>query len=398
MEIVVFLFNRDLRIEDNHGLYRALTSGYLVYPLFILNHKQKLSSIQKNAFFYFADLLKKKLESLGSSLDIKEGDPLKIFLHLIRKFKIKAVYSNNEYDPSYIKETDLLKELLLFHKIEFYSYKDNVVFEKNELLDIKNKPFDRIDLFSKKWKEKVLFEKVKTYPSEKKISNFIKIFPFENQNKINIVYNNDKKSVCLRYGTKSVRYFVNNSFDYENNSILEKMILRDYFFYIAYHYPDSVSFPFKEKYKKIDWNVDKEILELWKNGNTGFPLIDASIRELRSINYISHEKRLLISYFLTKNLLFSWKEGLLFFSEFLIDYDPIITSFFFQRIVGCWVDSFPYFKLINPNLEIKNIDPKMILIKKWVPEFKNVSYLPIVDFDKSKVMFLNRFKNIITKK
>lgn len=431
-ETALFWFRRDLRLKDNHGLFQALKSGRPVTCIYIFD-TNRLSQLEKNdariTFIHntLSDL-KKELEEYGSTLDVRFGDPVKIFPHLIRVYNFRQVFANHDYD-SYSTELDhKVRNLLMEHSIKFRSFKDHVIFEKNEIIDSKNEPYVTFDPYFKKWKKSITFNKVFNYKSEFYLKNLFNMSPIEfptiNQigfEKSKIEFNSPSLSLStiknydktktfpgikngtsrigihLRYGTISVRECVNFALSH-NDSWLTELIWRDFYNQILFHFPHIENSSFKKSYDKIKWENNEELFQKWCEGNTGYPLVDAGMRELKNTGYMHSQIRIIVSSFLCKNLRIDWRWGERYFSKHLLDFDLASNIGGWQGAAGSGVESTPYFQVSNPLKQTHSFDPQLTYIKKWVPEFKNPDYpKPIVDFIESREICFKMYKKAIIK-
>lgn len=425
--ISIFWFQRDLRMSDNAGLYHALKSGHPVLPIFIFD-KNILDDLKdkKDARVLFIhqeiEKIKKELEKIGSSLKVFYGTPKQVFEDLAKNHQITGVFANRDYEP-YAKSRD--KEIYEFLKskdIEFKGFKDQVIFEKNEILKDDGKPYTVFTPYSKRWKATVNEFYLKEYPIKKYQKNFVKcdafslpklkemgfedfsfsLFPSRNFD-LKIIQNYDKTrdfpailgtthlSLHLRFGTISIRALA--SFATQNEKFLNELIWRDFYQMILYHFPHSSNSSFKPEYDKIKWRNDKEEFKKWCNGMTGCPIVDAGMRELNETGYMHNRVRMIVASFLTKNLLIDWRWGEKYFAQKLLDYDMASNVGGWQWAAGSGCDAAPYFRIFNPDLQTEKFDPEKKYIKKWVPEFETDKYPELmIDYKLSRTRCLEVFK------
>ncbi|TAG53891.1 MAG: deoxyribodipyrimidine photo-lyase [Cytophagales bacterium] len=403
-KIVIFWFRRDLRLDDNAGLYHALKSGLKVLPIFIFDenilHKLDSKNDARVDFIYKClDKINKKLTEFNSSILVKIGKPDFIWNELITTYKIKSVYANHDYEP-YAKERDTkVLEMLEKHKIDFHTFKDQVIFEKSEVTKDDGKPYTVFTPFSRKWKDKITDYYLKSYPNEKYFSNFTSFlhqfptikdigfdenlvaFPSDNLNE-NIVKNytiqrdfpaisgTSRLSVHLRFGSISIRKLAQNAFKL-NETWLNELIWRDFYMMILHHFPHVTKGAFKHIYNQIEWRNNEQEFKAWCQGKTGYPIVDAGMRELNATGFMHNRVRMIVASFLTKHLLINWQWGEAYFAKKLLDFDLSANNGGWQWAAGCGCDAAPYFRVFNPYLQTEKFDKDRKYIKKWVPEFSD---------------------------
>lgn len=400
-EIAVFWFRRDLRIEDNHGFYRALKSGLPVLPLFIFDSEilKKLNdkSDKRVQFIYNqCQVLNDKFSEFDSCLKVKYGKPLEVWNGLINEFELKAVYTNNDYEPYAIQRDKEIQEFLASKSISFHSYKDQVIFEKSEVVKADGLPYTVFTPYSKVWKAKLVAQPIQTYPSESLLKNLLQFqshlptigeigflpvdLNISNLSKNidetirnyhltrNIPSNQDgttRLSIHLRFGTVSVRKLVLQAMNV-NETWLNELIWREFFMQILYHFPKVVHQSFKEKYDKIPWRNNELEFELWCQGKTGYPIVDAGMRELNETGFMHNRVRMVVASFLTKHLLIDWRWGEAYFAEKLMDYELSANNGNWQWAAGTGCDAAPYFRVFNPSEQARKFDPEALYINKWL--------------------------------
>lgn len=425
-KISIFWFRRDLRLEDNHALFQALSSGNPVVPIFIfdkniLDQLANKNKKDKRVQFIFDHLQKisNKLNQTGSGVEILYGTPEQAFNHLLKKLNISAVYTNEDYEP-YAKERDKqIKNLLENHGIAFHTFKDQVIFNPEEILKESGAPFQIYSPYARKWLEK-LPDKVPFYDSESLLHHALKFVPeslalkaigFETaestyypikleQDFLKNYYKSrqipsfdgtSRVSVHLRFGTISIRKLVEHSRNI-STKFLRELIWREFFMMMIYHYASTAKNSFKPAYDRIVWKNNEEDFEKWKNGNTGFPLVDAGMRELNSTGYMHNRVRMLTASFLIKDLLIDWRWGEAYFAEKLLDYDMSQNIGNWQWCAGSGCDAAPYFRIFNPDLQLKKFDPNFEYVKRWVPTFGTSEYPePMVDHNEARKETLATF-------
>ena len=410
--LVIFWFRRDLRLKDNAGLFHALNENDKVLPIFIYD-KNTLDKLNKSDHRVdFIEYSLKKLNDLlkknNKSISIYYGKPVKVFSELIKKYNVTKVYSNKDYTPYSIKRDKKVEELLKVNNIDFNSYKDHVLFEKYEVVKDDNTPYKVYTPFSRKWLIKMSENKIDFFNSEKYIYKFfnekrgfltLKEIGFEksilsplNLNLSSDTINNYEKTrnfpfvngtskigLHLRFGTISTREMIVKAEVSKNKTFLKELVWREFFQQILFHYPHTINKSFKPKYDRIEWLNNENQFKKWCSGQTGYPLVDAGMRELNQTGFMHNRVRMLVGSFLCKHLLIDWRWGEAYFAKKLYDYETASNVGNWQWVAGCGVDASPYFRIFNPHEQIKKFDKNLIYTKKWVPEFESDQYVePIV--------------------
>lgn len=429
--INIFWFRRDLRLEDNAGLYHALNSGLPVLPVFIFDteilHRLDNKKDARVEFIHNTITeLHEKLLNLGSGIMIFHSSPAAAFTALSEKFVIENVYTNTDYEP-YAEERDTqIATLLKIKNVAFFPFKDQVIFEKNEVLKDDGKPYTVFTPYSKKWKATLTDFHLKVYPTEKYFNNFFSYtpeniptlqtlgfaasgldFPPKNTNKQIIehyaknrdipgIFGTSHLGLHLRFGTISIRKLTAYT---QNMSgvFLNELIWREFYQMILFHFPQvGKGKAFKPAYENITWRNNEEEFSKWCMGQTGYPIVDAGMRELNATGFMHNRIRMVTASFLCKHLLIDWKWGEAYFAEKLLDYDLAANNGGWQWVAGSGCDSAPYFRIFNPYLQIKKFDPQLIYIRKWVPEFEEFSYPPpMVDHEFARKRCLAAYKSAL---
>ena len=428
-KISIFWFRRDLRLKDNHGLYQALESGKKVLPIFIFD--EDILDLLENKSDKRVDFIVHALQTLNSFLKSKnkgikifKGKPLEIYKKLTENYEIEAVYCNEDYEPYAIKRDQEIADFLASKNINFHQFKDQVIFHKDEIVKADKKPYTVYTPYSKLWL--IEFQKVdlQGFPSEKKLDNLLEI-PFEEfkieeigfqktdlafeipEADLHIIKTYEETrnfpavkgttqlGVHLRFGTISVRKLAKIA--KENNlTFLKELIWREFFMQILYHFPKVVNHSFKSKYDAIPWENNPEFLEKWKAGKTGFPIVDAGMRELNATGFMHNRVRMITASFLIKHLLTDWRIGEAYFAEKLMDYDLSANNGNWQWCASSGCDAAPYFRIFNPEEQQKKFDPDFKYIKKWIPEFGTKYYpKPIVEHKKAREKVLKVYKEAL---
>ena len=427
-EISIFWFRRDLRIDDNKGLYYALKDNDSVLPIFIYdkNILDKLKKIDHRIDYinYSISEINNSLSKKNKSISSFYGYPKEVFSKLINKFDVKKVYVNRDYTPYSIKRDLVIQKLLENNKIQFCDFKDHVLFEKNEIVKDDGTPYKVYTPFSKKWINKMNEQGVASYPSENLIDKLlinnnefetksigftkseIKYLKSDTSNEIIKNYESkrnfpsfngtSKAGVQLRFGTISTRKLITKACKSNNNTFLKELIWREFFQQILYHFPKTVTESFKPKYERIEWLNNENDFKKWCKGKTGYPLVDAGMRELNKTGFMHNRVRMVVGSFLCKHLLIDWRWGEAYFREKLFDYETASNIGNWQWVAGCGVDAAPYFRIFNPHEQLKKFDKHFEYVKKWVPEFESNKYInQIVDHKKARERCLSTYKKAL---
>ena len=429
-KINIFWFRRDLRLYDNHGLSKATHDNLKVIPIFIFDTTitSLLASNDRRINFIYDNLLEIDSElnkKYKSNLNVFQGKPYDIFKNLIQNYSIKNVYTNNDYEPYAINRDESIKELLSYNGINFKSYKDQVIFEKNDIVKDDGNPYVVYTPFMKKWKTK-LNEDI-TLLDEKKIlnnfyqeaiSNLLRLSDYgftENESKIeafklnkeivinyaerrNFPYLNSTSKIgpYLRFGSVSIRKIVSGLLrGFKEDTFLKELIWREFFMQILYHFPHTAKDSFKSKYDKIVWLNEEKAFESWKNGNTGYPLIDAGMNELNLTGFMHNRVRMITASFLCKHLLIDWRWGEKYFAEKLNDYEMASNVGNWQWACGSGVDAAPYFRIFNPHTQILKFDNKREYINKWVDVNSSDYPNEIIEHKFARDRCLNTYKKYL---
>lgn len=421
----IFWFRRDLRLEDNTGLYEALAAGEDVLPIFIFdtNIIDDLPKDDARITFIHSLLndMNTELNTYGRSLAVFEGKPENIFKKLIKDHDIKAVYSNHDYEPYARKRDEAISELLRDKGIGFHTFKDQIIFEKDEITKDDGEPYVVYTPYSKKWLTEFGKSGIKTQGKLSDLSKFaqhsypflslkdigfkksdIKPEPFDISAKLIDNYEETRNfpaidgtsrlSPYLRFGAVSIRKIVNEAAKSGNYVFLKELIWREFFMQILWHFPDTVTKAFKPKYDDIKWRNNEQEFKAWCEGKTGYAMVDAGMRQMNATGYMHNRVRLVVSSFLCKHLLIDWRWGEAYFAEKLLDYEQSSNVGNWQWAAGSGVDAAPYFRIFNPMEQVKKFDKDLEYIKNWVPEFQEIDYKPIVDHKEARERTLKAYK------
>ncbi|WP_394330997.1 cryptochrome/photolyase family protein [Chryseobacterium taiwanense] len=423
-KINIFWFRRDLRLEDNAGLYHALKSGLKVMPVFIfdteiLDQLQDKSDKRVDYIQQALANLQRDLIDLKSGLTVYHGKPLDIFKSLTEEFEIDTVFCNRDYEPQAIKRDQQVKDFLHKKDIAFSDCKDQVIFEKNEILKSDKSPYTVFTPYSKIWKEAL--QSIETFAPDFNnlvhISNPKDIPSLEDIGfkKTEIMFTKpslDLKiiktygqyrdfpsldhtshlGVALRFGTISVRECVQFALKH-NETWLNELIWREFFMQILFHFPYVVTHCFKKKYENIHWRNNEEEFKAWCEGKTGYPIVDAGMRELNTTGFMHNRVRMITASFLTKHLLIDWRWGEAYFAQKLLDYDLSANNGNWQWVAGTGCDATPYFRIFNPEEQTKKFDKELKYIKKWLPNYDQPK--PLVDHRLARERALEAYKKAL---
>ena len=429
--INIFWFRRDLRLNDNAGLYRALKKGIPVLPIFIFDtsilDKLEDKKDRRVEFIHNAiQAIHSELIEFKSSIQVFYSTPELVFKELIKTYSIQSVYTNHDYEPYAMERDSHIKHFLETNHISLKTFKDQCIFEKSEITKDDGKPYTIFTPYSRKWKAKLTDYDVKAYPTQKYFSNFFKTSSFQipglrdmgfepsdletpsktipksivtnytEQRNFPAIRGTSLLSVHLRFGTVSIRNLAKQALAL-NETWLNELIWRDFYMMILHHFPHAAKNSFKPQYDKLSWRNNEAEFKIWCEGKTGFPIVDAGMRELNETGFMHNRVRMIVASFLVKDLLIDWRWGEAYFAQKLIDFDLSANNGGWQWAAGSGCDAAPYFRIFNPSEQIKKFDPKYEYIKKWVPEFGTSNYpLPMVDHAKARLRTLAAYKEALT--
>ena len=421
----VFWFRRDIRIEDNFGLSQASKSKYPVIPIFIFDENITVHLPKNDTRINFIHKNLKKLDDLlvekfNSRLQVFKGNPAEIIDSIVNKYNVKEVYTNHDYEPYAIKRDNLIYNNLKNKKIPFYTFKDQVIFEKNEVLKDNGSPYVVFTPYMRKWKETLkknylILEKNELYNNFHNLDEFnlkeISEYGFK-KNLSEVLYFDVSKKIIeeyekkrnfpslnstskigpfLRFGVISIRSLVKYVLKFNNEIFLNELIWREFFMQILFHFPNSSTSSFKSKYDKIKWVNDKNMFEAWKNGKTGFPIVDAGMNELNKTGFMHNRVRMITSSFLCKQLLIDWRWGEKYFALKLNDYEMSSNVGNWQWASGSGVDAAPYFRIFNPHTQIEKFDKNYDYINNWI-DLKNNYPKEIINHKEARENCLKTYK------
>ncbi len=425
-EVNIFWFRRDLRLYDNSGLSAATHSKNKVIPIFIFDTSitNKLPNNDRRINFIFDNLLEidlKLKKKYNSSINVFKGNPIEVFKELIKDYKINSVFTNNDYEPYALSRDKSIKNFLENNQIQFKSFKDQVIFEKNEVVKDDGSPYVVYTPYMKKWKAN-LNEDLSKLAEKEVVNNFynssisalmeLSKYGFvENDKKIEVfklnkdivtkyadtrnfpsINSTSKLGPYLRFGTVSVRKIVSGLLKFKDQTFLNELIWREFFMQILFHFPHTAKKSFKSKYDKIIWLNDPKSFEAWKNGETGFPLVDAGMKELNNTGFMHNRVRMITASFLCKHLLIDWRLGEKYFALKLNDYEMASNVGNWQWASGSGVDAAPYFRIFNPHTQITKFDKNREYINKWVDTNSKSYPNEIVDHKFARQRCLDTYK------
>ena len=427
----IFWFRRDLRLDDNVGFYNALKSEHPVLPIFIFDEEilKKLPKDDARITFIYETLqkMRSKLEDKNnSSIAMFHGEPATIYKNLLKKYNIDTVFTNRDYEPYAKERDDKIEQLLNDHTIKFKTFKDQVIFEQNEVTKKDGLPYVVYTPYMKVWKEQFKTYTLDFYYTSSFLKNLIqdKELPNLTLSDIGFAKSNQKikKHIVtpaliqnyedtrnfpaqdstsklgphLRFGTVSIRKMIEKAITEKNEIFWQELIWREFFMQILWHFPHTSKKSFKAKYDRIEWrNNEAEFLK-WCNGQTGYPLVDAGMRQLNETGFMHNRIRMLVGSFLCKHLLIDWRWGEAYFAEKLHDYEMASNIGNWQWVAGSGVDAAPYFRIFNPTTQIKKFDSDLAYIKKWVPDFQEFTYpKEMVDHKEARERCLATYKEAL---
>ncbi|TGE08580.1 cryptochrome/photolyase family protein [Hymenobacter fodinae] len=419
MKIALFWHRRDLRIHDNAGLAAALHSGYPVVPLFIYDREiLDLLPSRRDARVTFiydqVERLARETAQAGGTFLARYGRPLEVFEELLTRYEVAAVYTNEDYEPYATVRDGAVAELCQRHGATFQASKDQVIFAKREILSKSGTPNRTFSSYRDAWLAKLRDEDLQAYPSAEMFSKerlgrlpdaeprpSLESMGFERfeqfvpaaelpdeavvrnyhltRNSPGQVNSSTRRSVHLRFGTLSVRELMRQARDL-NPKLLAELIWRDYFMMLLWHFPNTATESYDPRLRHVPYRNNEEEFQAWCEGRTGYPLVDAGMRELNQTGYLPNRARIAAAGFLVKHLLIDWRWGDKYFADKLLDYDMAQNVGNWQWMAGTGVVAAPWFRVYSPQSQQEQYDPTFAYVWQWVPEFGTCDYpKPIVD-------------------
>lgn len=424
----IFWFRRDLRLDDNKALFEALSNNATL-PVFIFD-KNILSELPKDdARVSFISALLDNIQDIlkqnHKSLAVFHDDPIHVFKKLVAEnAEINAVYTNHDYEPYAQKRDAEVGAFLKSKNIAFRTFKDQVIFEKEEVIKEDGKPYVVFTPYSKKWKENFNEKLTESFPSEKKLAEIaqhsypylslkdigfeasgIKVADYNISSALIENYAETRNfpgiegtshlSPHLRFGAVSIRKIVKTALKHRKETFLNELIWREFFMQILWHFPNTVTESFRPKYDHIQWRNNKTEFQSWCEGTTGYPIVDAGMRQLNATGTMHNRVRMIVASFLCKHLLIDWRWGEAYFAEKLLDYEQSSNIGNWQWAAGSGVDAAPYFRIFNPSEQVRKFDKDLKYIRKWVPEFEQLDYRPIIDHKEARERCLVVYKKAV---
>jgi deoxyribodipyrimidine photo-lyase len=425
-QVAIHWFRRDMRLHDNNALYNALQGENPVLPIFIFDSSilDKLEN-KKDARVQFIheslSNIQQQLIKYNSSLLIKIGNPIDCWKSILNEYDVKAVYTNHDYEPYAINRDKEIELLLSKHNIPFNTYKDQVIFEKSEVVKDDGKAYTVYTPYSRKWKSRLNAEGIPNYNSQLLLKNLLStsinfptlhqigfeksdlLFPsdycaddiiqnYADQRDIPGINGTSRLGIHLRFGTITIREMARKG-QKLSDSWLNELCWREFYMMILWHFPHVTKGSFKPQYDSIEWRNNETEFQAWCDGKTGYPIVDAGMRELNTTGYMHNRVRMVVASFLTKHLLIDWRWGEAYFASKLLDFDLSANNGGWQWAAGSGCDAAPYFRIFNPYEQTKKFDSDLKYIRKWVPEFQDFSYpQPIVDHKMARERCLETYK------
>lgn len=408
MKFVYFWFRRDLRDQDQVGFYQALKSGFPVRPIFIFDQQilsRVVDSSDARVTFIYDEVLKlkQKFQELGSDLIVQYGDPVEIWSELCQDPELQGIYCNHDHEPYPQWRDRQVQKKASEKNIPFHSFKDISIFERSEILTGQGTVYSVYTAYKNKWLQTLTQKDLYFYDCQKQIqnldhftapsmpslqkigfqrsglkipSNAVSVSCLQNYHLERDIPSLDSTShlgIHLRFGTVSVRQMV--LFAQKHSSVwLSELIWREFFMQILFHYPEVVKKSFRPGFDDLPWRWEPSEFQRWKDGQTGYPLVDAGMRQLAQTGQMHNRVRMVTASFLTKHLAHHWHHGERYFAEKLLDYDLSANNGNWQWVAGTGCDAAPYFRIFNPSLQSKRFDPDNEYVKKWVPEWGTSRY------------------------
>jgi deoxyribodipyrimidine photo-lyase len=430
-QVNIFWFRRDLRLHDNKGLFHALKAGRPVLPVFIFDREilDKLEDKEdRRVEFIHASLLEMhhKLADVSSGMHICQGKAIDVFTQLMQDYDIDKIFTNHDYEPYAIKRDLAVKDILATQGISFHSFKDQVIFEKSEVTKDDEKPYTIFTPYSRKWKIFLESNPIQVFSSQHLMDAFYcqsaipmlslkeigfqatgRAFPSaafrtdlikkysENRNFPSLA-GTSRLGVHLRFGTISIRELAKKAMGL-NETFLNELIWRDFYHMILWHFPQvGEGKAFKPIYDLIQWRNNETEFEQWCKGQTGYPIVDAGMRELNATGFMHNRVRMITASFLTKHLLIDWRWGEAYFAGKLLDFDLAANNGGWQWAAGSGCDAAPYFRIFNPALQTEKFDKQGLYIRQWVPDYQELTYpLPIVQHELARKRCLETYGAVL---
>ncbi len=432
-KVSVFWFRRDLRLDDNVGFLKALKGHFPVLPVFIFDTEilDQLPKDDARVTFIYETLQEMRntlQKEQNSSIAIYYGTPETIFKKLLKAYDIDGVFTNHDYEP-YARERDKrIDSLLQKHDISFRTFKDQVIFEKGEVVKDDGDPYVVYTPYMKKWKEQFNAEEhLNIHYTSQYLNKLINHSRLPNPSLSDIGFEKSAVKIPdhevtptlirnygktrnfpakesgtshlaphLRFGTVSIRKIIKKAISENNEVFWNELIWREFFMQILWHFPHTIDKAFKPQYDRIAWRHIPCEFEKWKRGETGYAFVDAGMRQLNATGYMHNRVRMVVASFLCKHLLIDWRWGEAYFAEKLLDYEMSSNIGNWQWAAGSGVDAAPYFRIFNPMTQVEKFDKNREYISKWVPDLQEITYPgKIVDHKKARERCLEAYKKAL---
>ena len=428
--LAVFWFRRDLRLDDNAGLSHALASGRPVLPIFIFD-PAILAGLPRNdtrvTFIHDTlQALRAELEAkYASSIALYHGKPLDVFAHILRSHPVAAVYTNHDYEPYARERDEAVRQWLEAQRVAFRTYKDHVLFEKDEISKDSGGAYTVYTPYMRKWRKVHSQTPVTPYATTAKLTNLVKQTALPDVSLADIGFTRSAMTIPayrleddmlqhyardrdfpsltatsllgphLRFGTVSIRQIFQHAFP-RSDIFCNELIWREFFSQILWHFPHTPQRCFKPQYDRIQWRNDEAEFKRWCEGTTGYPLVDAGMRELNATGTMHNRVRMVTASFLCKHLLIDWRWGEAYFAQKLFDYEMASNVGNWQWVAGCGVDAAPYFRIFNPSAQTEKFDKQLAYIQTWVSDWHTLTYpAPVVDHTFARERCLQAYQQAV---
>ncbi len=424
--IAIHWFRRDLRLDDNHALYRALRCGLPVLPIFIFDSTilDKLTDKHDARVTFIYDALKaidEELQYYGSSVKLYYGKPSQVWEKILTEYSVKAVFFNRDYEPYAISRDTMIENSLRGKGVDVWHYKDQVIFEHNEITKDNGLAYTVYTPYSKKWRNTLSEDNIQPFECKIYYQQFLKeshIFPnietfgflrsdralprltvdaaqiqrYHTTRDLPAMDDTTRLGVHLRFGTISIRFLLALALQ-TNDVFVKELQWREFFMQILWHFPHVVHNAFRPEYDAIQWRNNEQDFMAWKQGITGYPLVDAGMRQLNKTGFMHNRVRMVTASFLCKHLLIDWRKGEQYFAEKLLDFELSANNGNWQWAAGTGCDAAPYFRVFNPTMQQEKFDPDFQYCKQWISEFGTGSYpTPIVEHSFARERALHTYK------
>lgn len=428
--LVIHWFRRDLRWNDNRALHAALSSGHRVLLLFIfdeniLQHLEDKQDARVTFLHNRMSVLCNEAQAKGSDIYVAHGNPHDVLLELIAKLDVRGVYANEDYEPYALERDGLLTTALSTQDILLHTFKDHVIKAPGEVVKPDGTPYTVFTPFSKRWHANLTEDDMEASPSEQHLDQLAKwqhkgmpslqkmgftpsevaipeanvtpqlLKQYAEMRDTPSVRGTSRVSVHLRFGTVSIRDMARQGFAHSEKWLTE-LIWRDFYQSVMHAFPHSMKDAFRTKYDRIPWRHDDAHFAAWKAGKTGYPIVDAGMRELNATGFMHNRVRMVVASFFCKHLLLDWRLGERYFAEKLLDFELASNVGGWQWASGSGCDAAPYFRVFNPTSQLQKFDAQLSYVKQWVPEFGTDAYPePIVEHKFARQRAIDTYKSAL---